>query len=180
MREPRHCTRKNVYPRLSACAYAYTEEQYTSTLSSDNVWKAKLPYSNSRQNDNPPTLNPSDQTSRFSPVRLSTWNCSKQREPYIHQLVEDGCDIIAIIEHWLCPFESEQLQQIHPSFTAEVKIDNRLNENSSLSWGCGGVGLMWRKSLNATPISSISSDRICGLHIKLSQSGLNVFGVYLP
>ena len=38
-------------------------------------------------------------------------------------------------------------------------------------------------SLNATPISSISSDRICGLHIKLSQSevtGLNVFGVYLP
>ena len=42
---------------------------------------------------------------------------------------------------------------------------------------------MWRKTIHATPITSITSDRICGIHLKLPQSGginLFVFGVYLP
>ena len=47
----------------------------------------------------------------------------------------------------------------------------------------GGVGIIWRKTIHATPITSITSDRICGIHLKLPQSGginLTVFGVYLP
>ena len=42
---------------------------------------------------------------------------------------------------------------------------------------------MWKKTINATPITSIASDRICGIHLKLPQCGginLTVFGVYLP
>ena len=39
----------------------------------------------------------------------------------------------------------------------------RLIANSTLSRGCGGVGLMWKKDLDAVPISSISSNRIYGL-----------------
>ena len=69
------------------------------------------------------------------------------------------------------------------SIHAEVKTDARLNANSTLSRGCGGVGLMWKKDLDAVPISSISSDRICGLRIKLQRhatSEITVLGVYLP
>ena len=42
---------------------------------------------------------------------------------------------------------------------------------------------MWRKTIDATPIASIGSDRICGMQVKLPQSGginLTIFGVYLP
>ena len=42
---------------------------------------------------------------------------------------------------------------------------------------------MWKKDLDAVPISSISSDRICGLRIKLQRhatSEITVLGVYLP
>ena len=100
-----------------------------------------------------------------------------------HTTTNQGSDIIAITEHWLWPFEAERLCQIHPSYTAEVKTDARLNANFTLSRGCGGVGLMWKKDLDAVPIPSISSDIICGLRIKLQRhatSEITVLGVYLP
>ena len=168
----------HLYTALTSC---------NNQLATVRAWKAKPLFSAPKQNNNnnSPPLSPSDQAHHHSPVRLTTWNCRglNSGEPYIHQLAEEGCDIIAISEHWLWPFESNRLCQIHPSFTAELKTDPRLNENSTLSRGCGGVGLMWRKSLNATPIPSISSDRICGIRISLSRpdkAGLSVFGVYLP
>ena len=42
---------------------------------------------------------------------------------------------------------------------------------------------MWRNTLNANPISCISSDRICGIRVKLSSSEpaeLTILRVYLP
>ena len=72
--------------------------------------------------------------------------------------------------NWLWPYEADCLANVHPAFSAEIKTDNRLTE------GCGGVGLLWKKTLDATPIPSIASDRICGLCIKSPD---NEF-VYLP
>ena len=85
----------------------------------------------SAENPSPTTLN------------LTTWNCRGlgSGEPYIHQLAESGCDIIAVSEHWLWPFEADRLRNIHPAFTAEIKIDERLTENSTLRRGCGGGGI---------------------------------------
>ena len=57
--------------------------------------------------------------------------------------------------------------------------DKRLNENSSLQRGCGGVGLIWRKSLPSTPISFVS-DRICGIQLDLNTHVLSILCVYLP
>ena len=86
-------------------------------------------------------------------------------------------------EHWLWPYEADRLSKIHPAFTAEVKTDERLTENSSLRKGCGGVGLIWKKEIDATPISLISSDRICGIRIKSpcpSADDITIIAVYLP
>ena len=61
-------------------------------------------------------------------------------------------------------------------------ILQKLLDLSTLSRGCRGVGLIWKKDLDAVPISSISSDRICVLRIKLhhTTSEITVLGVYLP
>ena len=74
------------------------------------------------------------------------------------------------------------MANIHPAFSADVKTDRRLTEESTLRRGCGGIGIMWRKTLDATPIPSISSDRICGLSIRSSdqETVFSVIGVYLP
>ncbi len=116
---------------------------------------------------------------------LTTWNCRdlNKGEPYRHQLADNDSDVVVVTEHWLWPFESQRLSQVHPSFAAETKTDSRLDENSSLLRGCGGVGILWRNNLDATPISCISSDRICGIRVKLSlaePAELTILGVYLP
>ena len=62
----------------------------------------------------------------------------------------------------------------------------RLNEHSDLTQGCGGVGIIWRRSLLANPIKKIVSDRFCVLELSLSPSQtseprtLNIIPVYLP
>ena len=68
---------------------------------------------------------------------------TKKREPNIHQLADSGSDIIAVSEHWLWPFEVDCLCSVHPAFSAEVKTDERLTENSTLRRGCGGVGFSY-------------------------------------
>ena len=104
-------------------------------------------------------------------LKLTTWNCRgfTTGEPYIYQLAEDGSDIIVVTEHWLWPYEAKQLSEVHPAFVAECSTDSRLHEKSDLARGCGGVGVMFRKSLNVSPISNISSDRICGIRVHLTS-----------
>ena len=118
-------------------------------------------------------------------LRVTTWNCRglNNGEPYLHQLADNDSDVVVVTEHWLWPFESHRLSQVHPSFAAETKTDARLDENSSLLRGCGGVGILWRKTLDATPISCISSDQISGICLKLTSpepAEFTILGVYLP
>ena len=65
-------------------------------------------------------------------LKFTSWNCRglSSGEPYIHQLAEGGCDVIAICEHWLWPYEADRLANVHPAFLAEIKTDNRLMEEN--------------------------------------------------
>ena len=146
-----------------------------------SLWKLK-------RNTSQAEVIPSTQSSiphHSTTFNLTTWNCRglQSGEPYIYQLADSGCDIIAVSEHWLWPYEAARLHNIHPGYTAEIKIDKRLTENSTLKRGCGGVGIVWKKNINATPIPSIISDRICGIHVKSPTSDtvdITVIAVYLP
>ena len=139
------------YQIYSSCVTKSRNPQNPSPYCSDNqlatvrAWKAKLPPSNPVGNTNPPPFSPSHQNPH---LEITTWNCRGLRsgKPYIRQLADEGNDIVVITEYWLWLFEAERLCQIHPLFTAEVKTDVRLNENSTLQRGCGGVGLMWKKT----------------------------------
>ena len=128
-------------------------------------------------------LAPANQLSSRS-LCVTTWNARglKSGEPYLNYLSQSTSDIIVVTEHWLWPFEAQRLAKVNKDFAAEIVIDRRLNENSSLKQGCGGVGVLWKKSLDAVPISGIESDRIVGVTLKLSSSQpscLTVLGVYL-
>ena len=73
------------------------------------------------------------------------------------------------------------LQDVHPSCEGFGCSDNRLNENSDLVWGCGGVSIIWKKSLRISPVTSISSDRLCAVRLFVSDTdSINIVCVYLP
>jgi len=49
------------------------------------------------------------------------------------------------------------LNEINLEYEAIGESDGRLTERG------GGIGLLWHKSLAASPISGTNSDRICGI-----------------
>ena len=63
------------------------------------------------------------------------------------------------------------------------KSDSRLTEECAGGRGCGGVAILWHKSLGAMPITGISSDRICAIRLKVDDENgpmLTIIGVYMP
>ena len=63
------------------------------------------------------------------------------------------------------------------------RSDSRLTEERDGGRGCGGIALLWHKSVAATPISGITLDRICGIRCMVDNgenSFMSVIGVYLP
>ena len=92
-------------------------------------------------------------------------------------------DIILLQEHWLWPFELQKLSSVIDSFSAFGVSDSRLCESSTLHRGCGGVAILWRKSLSVTPVTLSVSDRICATELPLMNGHVKrvvVFNVYAP
>ena len=115
---------------------------------------------------------------------VTTWNCRglATASPYLHKLFESDSDIVILSGHWLWPFDLYKLESLHPSFTGFGWADWRLTETThDRSRGCGGIGVLWRKSLDVFSISDIVPDRICGIKMKKDgETWLSIIGVYLP
>ena len=98
-------------------------------------------------------------------------------------MIESGSKILCLSEHWLWPFEMHKLNEINSEYEVIGKSDGRLTEDRVGGRGCGGIGLLWHKSVAATPITDINSDRICGFRCTMDDgddSLMSVIGVYLP
>lgn len=97
-----------------------------------------------------------------SHLTITTFNCRglSNAIPYILHLIENGSDIIALSEHWLWPYNINTLSNIHPDYDGFGYCDGRLTDSCTLTKGCGGVGILWRKSLNAVPQTQIVSERL--------------------
>ena len=64
-----------------------------------------------------------------------------------------------------------------------AKADIRLTDVAAGGRGCGGVGLLWHRSLNAVPIAGIASDRICGIRFRCGEGDrglISIISVYMP
>ena len=119
----------------------------------------------------------------LSSLSIATWNCRGLNNsiPYIRELLLSGIDIIVLQEHWLWPFQHDQLASINSSYSFCAVSDNRLNSDSDLRRGCGGVSILWKKDLNVTLLPHINSDRICAIQLALSGSSLlTIIGIYMP
>ena len=105
-----------------------------------------------------PGSQPTSSANSIYHISITSWNCRgiMNATLYLNQLIQDGSDIIAISEHWLWPYQLHLLNSVHPDFVSFGFSDNRLNENSNLNRGCGGVGFIWRRSIMASPVNSIS------------------------
>ncbi len=66
-------------------------------------------------------------------------------------------DVIVVTEHWLWPYKLDRLSQVHPDFDAECCYDSRLTAESTLTSGCGSVGLLYRKDIKVSPVLNIRS-----------------------
>jgi len=113
------------------------------------VWRSKSP-------GLPSTLHshlPQSHVDRPSTVSIATWNCRglHNATPYIQMLLSKDIDVIVIQEHWLWPFQVDQLHLISEQYSFTAVSDRRLNSTCELHRGCGGVAILWRKSLNAVP-----------------------------
>ena len=99
---------------------------------------------------------------------MTCWNCRglKNSVLFLNALIEEDSKVIVASDHWLWAFELHRLQEVHPEFSGTGKADGRLVEDTNLSRGCGGVGILWHNSLVATPIAGIASDRYCGIRFK--------------
>ena len=118
----------------------------------------------------------------LTPVfKIAAWNCRglSKAVPYVEILAEEH-DVIVLSEHWLWPFETHKFLNVHPNMMGLVTTDKRLTPESHLTYGCGGIGILWRKSLKVTPVSGVDSDRICAISIDTTSSPILVIGVYLP
>ena len=144
-----------------------------------NIW---------RNNPKKPTQMPQasvlhSKTQLTSKLSICTWNCRGLHNsiPYIKVLISKEVDVIILQEHWLWPFQLDQLNSIDNRYTFTAVCDQRLNPSSDFHRGCGGVALLWRKSLNAAAVFHQYSDRICSIQVPLQNSPpLTIHGVYMP
>ena len=87
-------------------------------------------------------------------------------------------------EHWLWPFELDTLSSISDKFTYTAVSDKMLTPESEATHGCGEVAIMYKKSINAVPLTSLSNDRMCCIMLNLLAGQcddlLTIIGTYMP
>ena len=118
-------------------------------------------------------------------LQMTSWNCRglSNSLPYLEALMAEGSKVLVLSEHWLWPYDLDKLKQISEEYDVVGKADVRLSDKADGRRGFGGVGILWHKSIGATPIGGISSDRICGIRFSVDDgdaSVMSVIGVYLP
>ena len=118
-------------------------------------------------------------------IKIVAWNCRgfSSGKSYVESLFDDGASIIFLSETWLWPYEVNRLGELGDDFDFWGRADLRLNECSERGRGYGGIGFLWRKTVGASPIAQLDSDRVGGIRVALGKgvgSVLSVIGVYLP
>ena len=74
-----------------------------------------------------------------------------------------------------------EFDSIDPNYSYTAVSDSRLSPTSTLTRGCGGCAILWKKSIPAAVISNLKSDRICGIQVPIEGTcSLTILGVYMP
>lgn len=117
-------------------------------------------------------------------LRLATWNIGgvMTNVNYLEKLLTDT-DIMVIQEHWLYPESLEFLSTIHKDFVGWGRSSDNLNLNSVWRRGKGGIGILWRRSVDnlVEQLEHVGNDRIIVIKVTMpGESCLFIVGVYFP
>lgn len=102
--------------------------------------------------------------------------------PYVEQCL-NKVDIFVIQEHWLYPDSLSIFHSIHPDFTGWGRSSNDLKTDSLWRRGKGGVGMFWRKTMDAhiEKMDNMGNDRTLVIRVRTANKrNLYIIGVYLP
>ena len=88
----------------------------------------------------------------LSSICVQSWNCRgiMSGVPYVQHMAEEGADII-LCEHWPTPWAWVVTLWVQGLWGGS----QRLTETSDLNRGCGGIVILWRKSLLAIPPAAL-------------------------
>ena len=123
------------------------------------------------------TSNLSDST-----LTVSAFNCRSLKSS-ISEVRElcDTSDLVLLQEHWLLPFELDQLNTLHPDFFAMSKSAVDVHQSILRGRPYGGTAILFRKTLTEyiTPVNS-DDPRICALKYASSIGPVLFVCVYMP
>lgn len=118
-------------------------------------------------------------------LNIATWNCTgiMSSASYLNDLmINNDLDICGISEHWLYEYDLNFLNCINGNYTSYSISDPDLLFPSNRRVGKGGIGILWKKSLNnnISPLV-LQSKYIIGIEVLLGPgSYLYIFQVYMP
>lgn len=117
-------------------------------------------------------------------LRVCTWNAGGllHNLNFMDNLLEQA-DVCVITEHWLYPDSLTLLDTVHPEFDGWGRASSDLHLDSIWRRGCGGVGFLWRKTLNVNfeVLNDKGNDRIIVIKINAERMDtMYLIGVYLP
>ncbi len=119
---------------------------------------------------------------KFNHIRICSYNCKnvKSSVTEIRSLC-DKCDILLLQETWLLDQELSFLSGLHSEFYGRgvSSMDSSVGIHHGRPYG--GLGILWRKSLNALcSISLMDDSRLMGIDINIDSTVLSLLNVYLP
>ena len=129
-------------------------------------------------------INMAKESNTINTLRLSTWNIGGIMTNVLHlQNCLRNSDICMIQEHWLYPDSLDFLSSLNKDFIGWGRSSNNLNLDSIWRRGKGGVGMLWRKSLDAsiTKLEDLGNDRIIVVQVRTAdEHSIFIVGVYFP
>lgn len=115
-------------------------------------------------------------------INLISYNCkSVKRSVQCVKNLCDICDVIAIQEHWLLPYDIPFLGTIHEDF--EYTGKSAVDTSAGLLRGrpFGGVGILWRKgAFESVSVVECRSVRITAIKVSVNNKSLLIASVYMP
>ena len=117
-------------------------------------------------------------------ISITCWNSRGlvASLPYLNEILANN-DVVALSEHWLHSNRLNVLTEISQDFNVIARASRHADASVyGYKRGQGGVALLWRKTLGgASPITSLTHDRICGIRLQCTYGRiLNVLSVYMP
>ncbi len=115
-------------------------------------------------------------------LRVSSYNCRSLKNS-VAEICElcDSSDLVFLQEHWLLPFELDQLNNLHAKFFATSKSAVDISSSVLVGRPYGGTAILFKKELAPyVTVVETSDPRICAIKYDSTIGPVLFVCVYMP